>query len=268
MTRARSLKQTIRTRAAKTGERYTTARRHVLKALAAAKDSTVSSGPERVRAAPAGVKTDRAATAPVTASKIVPATVQGAVSDARVREKTGHSLDHWFARLDAFGGAAMGHTALARHLSEAHAVPGWYAQGITVSYERARGVRTVNQRVSGAFEVSVTKTVEGDTREVARAFGAATRRAEWLREADAGLAGALSDALSARPEAFVIREDGLGRFRYRWGTTTVQCYLLPKGPGRTAVNVTQMKLASAEAVEAHRTCWRTALAALARHLSR
>ena len=35
MTRARALKQAIRTRAAKTGERYTTARRHLLKIVAA-----------------------------------------------------------------------------------------------------------------------------------------------------------------------------------------------------------------------------------------
>ncbi|MDO8678523.1 MAG: hypothetical protein Q7R30_08170 [Acidobacteriota bacterium] len=33
MTRARALKQLIRDRAAKTGERYTTARRHILKAV-------------------------------------------------------------------------------------------------------------------------------------------------------------------------------------------------------------------------------------------
>ena len=33
MTRARALKHTIRARAAKTGERYTTARRHVLREL-------------------------------------------------------------------------------------------------------------------------------------------------------------------------------------------------------------------------------------------
>ena len=35
MTRARALKQIIRTRAARTGERYTTARRHVLKTIEA-----------------------------------------------------------------------------------------------------------------------------------------------------------------------------------------------------------------------------------------
>ena len=33
MTRARALKQVIRARAAKTGERYTTARRHILREL-------------------------------------------------------------------------------------------------------------------------------------------------------------------------------------------------------------------------------------------
>ena len=72
--------------------------------------------------------------------------------------------------LDRFGAVEKGHTAAARHLHEAHHVDGWYAQGITVAYERARGVRAVNQRRDGEYEVSVSKVVAADTTDVIKAF--------------------------------------------------------------------------------------------------
>jgi hypothetical protein len=247
MTRARALKQIIRTRAAKTGERYTTARRHVLQGL--------ESNPADARALEASE------------ARRAPAPAKGSVSDATAREKTGHGLDHWFAVLDRFDGIAKGHTASARHLYEDHKVPGWHAQGITVAYERARGARTLNQRMSGEYEVSVTKTVTGDTCAVVRAFADARRRAAWLAGADHDLSAALTAALKARSsKGFVVRPDGQGRYRYKWGTTTVQFYLLPKGEDRTSVVVTHLKLPDAEAVERRRAHWRSALAALARTL--
>ena len=95
---------------------------------------------------------------------------KGSVSDATSRAKTGHGLDHWFAVLDAFGAVERGHTAAARHFYDTHGVPGWHAQGITVAYERARGVRAVNQRRGGDYEMSVTKVVAAGSREVVAAF--------------------------------------------------------------------------------------------------
>ena len=190
---------------------------------------------------------------------------KGSVTDEKSREKTGQGLDHWFAVLDGFGGVGKGHSALARHLHDDHGVNGWYSQGITVAYERARGARALNQRMSGDYEVSVTKTVNGDTRAVARAFTDVRRRAKWLSEADSELSAALTAALRAKSsKGFVIRPDGMGRYRYKWGTTTVQFYLIPKGAGRTSVVVTHLKLESAAALEERRQQWRAALDGLAR----
>ena len=106
MTRARALKQVIRARAAKTGERYTTARRHVLKDL-------------QGRAAPS--TRPRSTTPPRAAAA---GSSKGSVSDAKSLEKTGHGLDHWFEVLDRFGAVEKGHTAAARHLYEAHHIDG------------------------------------------------------------------------------------------------------------------------------------------------
>lgn len=258
MTRARALKQIIRTRAAKTGERYTTARRHVLKDL------------ERLTKPPAtreaAVAAARPALAPASQRRpTAGASTKGSVSDATARARTGHGLDHWFAVLDRFGGVDKGHTASARHLSEDHGVPGWHAQGITVAYERARGLRTLHQRMSGDYEVSVTKTVNGGTSAVVRAFTDPKRRAQWLTAADAALSRALSSALDSAPPAkgFIVRPDRQARFRYKWDATTVQFNLYPKPDGRSSVVVTHQKLADAAALDLGRAHWRAALGALA-----
>jgi hypothetical protein len=203
---------------------------------------------------------------PTSTAALPPA--RGAVSDAKVRERTGHGLDHWYAVLDRFGAVAKGHTAAARHLRQDHGVDGWYSQGITVSFERARGLRAVNQRVDGVFEVSASKVVKGSPADVAAAFTRPRRRAAWTAGLDPGLVAALAAALGApASKGFVIRADGLGRCRYRWGTTTVQLHAQSKAGGKTVVTVANAKLPDAATVEIRRRQWRTALTALAAWLA-
>ena len=247
MTRARALKQVIRARAAKTGERYTTARRHVLKGLPVGRID---------RPSPAGRPTE-----PVLEPS---AKTKATFSDKKFIEKTGHGLDYWFEVLDRFGAVEKGHTAAARHLHDAHKVDGWYAQGITVSYERARGVRQANQRCDGAFEVSVSKTLAGDARAVVKALTDPAVR-KRLSKSDPALFGALWHALDApKSKGVVIRPDGLGRFRYPWAGTTVQLYMAPKPGGRVSVVASNMKLGSSAVVEERRAIWRAALSELAK----
>jgi hypothetical protein len=260
MTRARVLKQTIRARAAKTGERYTTARRHVLNAIA---KRTVSPS-LRVVAPPAAVETPpKPRRSAATAS-----TTKGGLSDAKAREKTGRGLDHWFDVLDRFGAVEKGHTAAARHLFDAHGVDGWYAQGITVAYERARGVRGVNQRCDGDYEVSVSKVLTAATADVIAAIVDSRQRRRWAGGLDPNLARALDAALGAKAsKGFVTRPDGLARFRYKWGDTTVQFYLQPKPGDKVSVVVSNLKLASPAQVEERRATWRAALTALSKALA-
>jgi hypothetical protein len=246
MTRARALKQLIRARASKTGERYTTARRQVLKDLQSRSEPSIL----RLVSTP---------------KRSVSGQARGSVSDQKALEKTGHGLDHWFGVLDRFGGVEKGHTAAARHLYDAHGVDGWYAQGITVAYERARGVRAVNQRRDGGFEVSVSKVVAADGAAVVKAFSEARRRSRWMSGVDAALGKALATALKST--RFVVRADGQGRFRYLWDGTTVQFYLLPKPGGKVSVVVTNAKLKSAAMVEERRAQWRRALTSLASALA-
>ena len=237
MTRARALKQVIRARAAKTGERYTTARRHILRELNDKPDNT-----------PAPPKK----------------TTKGAISDASSLKKTGHDLAHWYAVLDKFGAVEKGHTAAARHLYETHGVDGWYSQGITVSYERERGVRGVNQRRDGAWEVSASKTITATAQQLVKAFTDARKRKRWTSEAEPELAAAVTKGLAdKKSKGWVVRPDGLARFRYKWDGTIVQLYAYPKPGGKLAVTVQHTRLADADAVTKYRAQWKAALASLA-----
>ena len=259
MTRAAALKKIIRARAAKTGERYTTARRHVLNELQHTRTSpSDTSHPGTSHVAPSHPRT------PARPASVSP---RGSVSDATAIEKTGQGLAHWFDVLDRFGAVEKGHTAAARHLHEAHGVPGWHAQGITVAYERARGVRTLNQRGDGAYEVSISKVVAGSASDIIKAFTRAGRR-RWIAGVDTKLVGALASALDGTgAKGFVVRADGQGRFRYKWDDTTVQFYLLPKAGGKLSVVVTNTKLPRAGMVDERRAQWRAALNALAQRFA-
>ena len=165
MTQAKKLKKQIRARARKTGESYTAARRLVLKQ-----------------------KASRPVRGPDAATPVPEALREG---EARLVERTGHGWGHWFALLDAFDAAAKGHTATARHVALDHGVDGWYAQQITVQYERARGLRGTNQRMSGEYEVSVSKVLPAPVAKVVKALRDARARAVWAAALDPELRRAL-----------------------------------------------------------------------------
>ena len=249
MTRARALKSVIRARAAKTGERYTTARRHVLE----------------------GLQPKARVPAPPQPPPTVPATAmstKGGLSDAKSREKTGQGLDHWFGVLDAFGAVAKGHTASARHLYDDHGVDGWYAQGLTVAYERARGVRGLNQRCDGDYEVSVSKVITTTTRQLVKGFSDARERKRWTDGLDDTLVDSLAAALPVRAtKGFVVKPDGQARFRFKWNGTPVQLNVYPKPGGKLSLVATNLKLSSAAMVEERRAILRAALGAVATSLT-
>ncbi len=108
-----------------------------------------------------------------------------------------------------------------------------------------------------------------DTATVIKAFTEARRRRQWAGGVDPGLMRALAAALE-KPESgrFVVREDGQGRFRYKWDGTTVQLYVYPKPGGKVSVVVSNTGLPAAALVEERREQWRTALAAIAALLTR
>jgi len=255
MTQLKKLKKSIRSRSEKTGESYTAARRQVLLA--------------RDKAEPAKSPETEAATPPPPTDpppSPTAAAAKGSVSDESARKKTGHGHDHWFAVLDEFGAAAKGHTAAAAHLHEQHGVPGWHAQGITVAYERARGLREMNQSCTGTFQVNVSKTVPANVALVIEALKDASQRAAWLQGADPGLVEALDAAFTGdKPREVKTKGSDYAWLRFPWDGSTVEIRITGKPKGASVV-ADNGNLASPEQVEQRRAQWRVALDRLKRYL--
>src|SRR5918997_3056187 len=132
MTKDKAKKQPVRARMAKTGDRYTTAR-HYLLDLHHQEDATAAE------------------------TALPPRVAEPGVSDAAVQRATGKSWDEWFALLDAWQGTTHSHTEIARHVHETFGIDGWWAQSVTVGYERARGMRALHERPDG-FSMNASKT--------------------------------------------------------------------------------------------------------------
>ncbi|HSF42922.1 MAG TPA: hypothetical protein VLT87_24160 [Thermoanaerobaculia bacterium] len=195
-----------------------------------------------------------------------PARKKGEVNEASALKATGHGLDHWFAVLEAFGAAGKGHTAAAAHLSKDHGVPGWYAQGITVAFERSRGLRETNQACTGTFQVSVSKTVPATVAEVIDALKSADRRAAWLEGADPGLVEALDAAFTgAKPREVKTKGDDYAWLRFPWDGHTVEIRITGKPKGASVV-ADNAGLPDAGLVEPRRGQWKVALEGLRRYL--
>ncbi len=229
MTTSKKLKKEIRTRASRTGESYTAARRQVLLA--------------RGKPAPASIPKPE---------------LKPAIGNESIVKATGHGYDHWFGVLDAFDAPAKGHTASAAHLLKEHGIRAWYAQMITVQYERARGKRSRNQSCSGDFQVNVSKAMGAGI----EAVTAALSDGRWLKDADPELSRAFP-----RPARLEVKNAKLAKLRYKWDGTTIEIRVTATKSGAT-VTADNMKLSDAAHVERRRSQWRTALEALRAFLAK
>jgi hypothetical protein len=209
MTRDKAQKRATRARMAKTGERYAAARRHTLKPK------------EELRA------------------DDLPQT------DANLRQNTGKGWREWFRILDAWGAKGHKHGEIATYLMAEHGVPGWWAQTLTIGYERSRGMRAKYQTLGGSFQVSVSKTFPIGVGKLFKAFTQAPQRNRWLERG----------TLRVR----TTRKDLSARFDFRDGNSRVVAFFDPKERKKTTVTVQHELLPSAAAVEEMRGMWRERL---------
>lgn len=223
MTRQETFKRRIRARMAKTGERYGAARRALIE-LASGDGAGDAGGGARTWVS------------------------QPELSDEAVREATGRGWDEWCDVLDAWEGRDRGHTAIAAHLIDDLEVPGWWAQTVTVGYERITGRRLPYQRSDGTFNANKSRTVSVD---------ADALRALLLDDhARADLFPGLETELRSRPTSKVVR---LGI-----GPGVAQIDLAPKGDGRVVISVAHERLPEPADVEAWKAYWQEWLEAVDR----
>jgi hypothetical protein len=214
MTKDKASKRDVRARMAKTGERYTSAR------------ATAKSAEPWV-------------------------TDDLGQSDDAIRRGSGKGWKEWIRILDAWGARERSHTEIARHVSGELGVTGWWAQAVTVGYERARGLRAPNQKSDG-YCAYASKTVYAPVDELAEAFTKASARRRWL---DPGtLQATSSTGRSARFSAP--------------GSTRVLAYFEDKGPGTSQVSIQHERLDGPDDVATWRAFWRERLSRLATTIDR
>ncbi|MCG5443776.1 hypothetical protein NIE79_001920 [Micromonospora sp. NIE79] len=232
MTTQRSFKARVRARMEKTGESYTTARRHLINRTVEPTTASIAASPPAPTgptAAAAAAQTER-------------------IADDLIRARTGSGWAEWFAVLDAASATEWTHTRIARHLTTEHEVPGWWAQTITVGYEQARGLRAPGQRRGGGFEASASRTVAVPAVRLFEAFADETARARWLPDVEVRVRTATA------PRSF--RADWAG------GPTRIVVGIDAVGESKARVNVLHEKLTAAEQAAELKAYWRDRLAAL------
>ena len=223
MTTDKARKRAVRNRMTKTGERYAAARRHVV--------------------------ADKEPTTPQVAPALRPRVADPGMTEAAIERGTGAGWDHWFGLLDDWGGARRSHTDIARFMREELGVSGWWAQAVTVGYERARGLRAMHQTKRG-FEVSVSKTVAAPPADVWSAVLEPGRRRRWI---DAGALGRRRTTGAIGRSTSFSGPDG----------TRVAIAVDPRGHDRATVTVRHEGLSDAEDVATRRAAWRDRLDRLA-----
>jgi hypothetical protein len=84
------------------------------------------------------------------------------LGDDAVRAATGRGWEEWCDLLDRWPGHREGHTAIATHVRDDLGIDGWWAQTVTVGYERITGLRLPYQKADGTFSAGRSRTVSVD----------------------------------------------------------------------------------------------------------
>jgi hypothetical protein len=163
------------------------------------------------------------------------------------RRSTGRDREDWFALLDAWGATGRRHGEIVQWLMREHGVTSWWAQTLTVEYERARGLRKPGGGRDGRYTISVTRTVAAPVARLFAAFTDPAVRKRWLA----------GDPLRERTS----QPGRSARFDYRDDGTRVVVGFEDKG-GRSQVAVVHERLANPAAAATAKAYWQERLTAL------
>ena len=241
----KDFKRLVRARMKKTGEAYTTARAHLVRQSGSR--AAVSSSRASVATAAVDAAADTPASSTAGASAPMDYAKVAGFSDAAVKKQTGCTWDKWVFALDYAGAHEWSHRAIAEHVQRTYKVRDWWAQMVTVGYERIKGLRAIGQRRSGGFEATKSKSIAAPPATVFRAFADARARRRWLPAAKVVVRKA-----TPHRSVRMTWEDG----------TSVEIWLTKKGAGKTTAQVQHRKLTSRADADARRRYWTERLEAL------
>jgi hypothetical protein len=230
MPKNKDLKRLVRARMKKTGEAYTAARAHL---LAKPRARTVSK------------------TARTSAPKIDYAALAG-TSDATIKAKTGCTWERWVGALDYLGAKEMSHREIAALVNKKYKVDGWWAQTVTVGYERIKGLRARGQRRDGTYEASKSRTFDVPVTTLFEAWADASVRRRWL------------DGESVKVRTATAPKS----MRLGWSDGSIIAIgFQAKGKSKSSVAVQHTKLPDRETADRLKQYWSDRLSALGKALS-
>jgi uncharacterized protein YndB with AHSA1/START domain len=198
------------------------------------------------------------------------------MNEQAFEQATGRSRSEWFEIIRSSGKTDPSHKEIADYLHDAHGVSSWWAQEITVEYEKHIGRRVLGQTQDGLFQIGVSKTIPAPAGKVWNLL----KSAEGINlitsnpEVDpppggAGSAPGTPAALDALEEqsttgiqATTTTFTAGSHVRMRWqlpGWPTysiLQIRVTPKSETRTTLAFHQEKLPSREARDKMQTHWR------------
>lgn len=215
MPNQKDLKKIVRARMQKTGEAYTTARLHIVR------------------------NKEKAAEPPPNYAEMA------GMSDEAVKKATGRDWAEWVKTLDSVQASDKPHREIAQYVSSL-GTPDWWSQGVTVGYERIRGLREKGQRRGGSYEASKSRTFAVPVAKLYEAVANASKRKRWLPVAMKVRTSTANKTIRA---SF---EDG----------TLAQFYFVDKG-GKSTLTVQHQKLADKDAVNQTKQSWSERFDALA-----
>lgn len=169
------------------------------------------------------------------------------VSDAAVAARTGLTWAAWVAALDRAGARRLSHREIAELVHARFGVGSWWAQSVTVGYERLTG-RRANLQKAGGFAASNSLTVAADLERLYDTAADAKRQLEWLPP------GVVVHKVT-RPKTM--------RATARDGSKSISFYFNARGPAKAQVTVEQEKLGSQTAAVRLKKVWAESLRDLA-----
>lgn len=173
------------------------------------------------------------------------------ISSKSVEKATGKSWDVWFTLLEKMKARDMTHKDIARKLGDEYGVDGWWAQNITVEFERMIGRREIGQTRDSNYQTGASKTLGGTMDDVLKA---------WQK-----LVGNARDfnGVTFSAEPGITKTD---RWRY-WRVnltdgTKITVAISNKGSGKSHLAISHEKLPDAEAFERWKLYWKDYLCGL------
>lgn len=194
--------------------------------------------------------------------------VSPGMSDEAVRKGTGKGWEEWIRILDRWGAVEKAHKAIARYLSDELGLDGWWAQTVTVGYERARGLRELGQ-VKGGFGLDVQRLIAASRTQAYEALTDPKLLSKWFTtraKVDLRVGGRYSNRDG--DEGVFLALAPPRRVRFSWENrnhapgTVVEINLTPQGGGKVAVRLTHSKLRSKQDREGMKEGWSWAMDSL------